>query len=233
MSAASQVLSSVVPKSTISPFQYRDQRHLRPDSGKNLVCFEKAFSLQESNSYFHSSYEALRFRDTAIRSLGFPTSRPRPCKIGEARVLFLRRPEHLPRPLWNHDDLVEILRKHGVSKLKEASITEDTPYMEQASLFHWADIVISVHGSQLGNFMFMPEGGSVIEIFPHSYFSYQPYSLGLHLNINHERLMDNALPPRALVESRRPEFLDSIDKALELDKLYPTAAKCLKVSECR
>lgn len=79
------------------------------------------------------------------------------------------------------------------------SIDEHMPYERQVGIFAQADIVVSVHGSQLVNQIFMRKGAGLLEMLPHSYYHNEQKRLSAHTHIDHVELVGNARPPREAV----------------------------------
>ncbi|KAM0790444.1 hypothetical protein ACM66B_003322 [Microbotryomycetes sp. NB124-2] len=210
---------------------YLDQAALKNDD-QNFVCFEKAFSAKETNNYYFHRSEAEAFRTNARLALGFPDE-PVPCSAKDFKVLFLQRPHPLPRPLWNADKLLEELAALGFENVKLGSVAETTPFFQQAALFREADLVISVHGSQLGNLVYMRDQTYIIEIFPHKYYSNQPHTLSMVLDRKHFQMLSNPLPPIDYVRDTNAEYLELAEECHAMDDQFADYAACYADGRCR
>ena len=233
MNIALQAVPTIVGRSTGPVVRYRDQADLKPSDSSSMVCFEQAFSARETNEYFFHQSEALLFRHVAQKALGLAPPTAPACKPDQLKVLFLQRPHPLPRPLWNADELLEELRVQGFTDVTSTSLSESTPYFQQAALFYAADVVISIHGSQLGNLIFMREGTTVVEIFPHKYLSSQPWTLSRVLKATHHQMLSNDLPPQELVEERNPAYLPELVESQRLSRKFADTASCYADPDCR
>ena len=234
MTTALQSLPYVTGRPTNPLITYSDQQSLKPTSTSSAVCFEAAFSLGETNNFYLDQAEARLFQTLAHQALGYNQRLPRStCTPSQMQVLFLTRPHPLPRPLWNADALLQELKAHGFSKIHSTSISENTPYFQQVGLFQAADLIISVHGSQLGNLIFMQDEAAIVEIFPHKYFSTQPKSLSNVIGSTHYVMTNNSLPPAQLVAEQDPTYSKDLAQCQVLSKRFPDDASCKADQECR
>lgn len=87
------------------------------------------------------------------------------------RVVYVSRAKSRGRTVLNEADLLQALRDLNV----ELHHFEDLDFEGQVRLMQETKCLISIHGAGLTNMMFMPEGGSVIEIIPrkHGIFDYK------------------------------------------------------------
>jgi len=87
------------------------------------------------------------------------------------RIVYVSRAKSRGRTVLNEDEVLEALRPLGV----ESCHFEDLDFEGQVRLMQETKCLISIHGAGLTNMMFMPEGGSVIEIIPrkHGIFDYK------------------------------------------------------------
>lgn len=161
----------------------------------------------------------------ALESIGLPSERGELYKPSDLRVVFLRR----DRPLWSESQLADIVRR-TTTHVSFAQIDEHTPYQVQASIFAMADIVVSVHGSQLENQVFMRRGGGLVEIFPHKFYHDEQERLAGVTAVRHIEMKDTPLPPRSLIT---PEYLPIYDEAMAALAKYPTQEACQNQFTCR
>lgn len=87
------------------------------------------------------------------------------------RIVYVSRKKSRGRTVLNEDDVLQALSPLGV----DVCHFEDLDFDGQVKLMQETRCLISIHGAGLTNMMFMPEGGSVIEIIPrkHGIFDYQ------------------------------------------------------------
>ncbi len=86
------------------------------------------------------------------------------------RVVYVSRKKARGRRIVNEDDLLKELVRLGV----EIHCFEDLRFDEQVKLMCETRCLISIHGAALTNMVFMPEGGTIIELLPrkHGVFDY-------------------------------------------------------------
>jgi len=77
------------------------------------------------------------------------------------RRLFVSRADARKRRLVNEDEVFARLEQFGFERLAPGRL----PVADQIRLFSEAKVVAGAHGAGLTNLIFMPEGGSVVEIF--------------------------------------------------------------------
>lgn len=141
-------------------------------------------------------------------------------------MVYLQR----DRPVWNQAELLEIVRRQTPS-VQIRTITEHTPYHIQGEIFASADVVISVHGAQLTNQLFMRRGAGLVELFPHMYDHQDLAELGKAMQVDHVRMVNNPLPPRSQVSS---EFKKVWEDVRKLSTLFNgSSALCMEEITCR
>lgn len=103
------------------------------------------------------------------------------CYERKPTIAVLQRIEGFgSRSILNLIDVGRAVRKiFGIVELRIWYIAEDTSALEQATLFHSADIIIATHSSQLTNLVFSRPGTHVIEIQPEIAHEYSFRDLGL------------------------------------------------------
>ena len=115
----------------------------------------------------HRARRSSIFRSPASRRLLSETveamashSRPFPA-TGRTRRLFVSRGDAKKRRLINEDKVLARLERFDFEVVTPGRL----PLADQIGLFSEAQIVAGPHGAGLTNLIFMPAGGSVIEIF--------------------------------------------------------------------
>jgi hypothetical protein len=108
----------------------------------------------------HPAYKASSWATDFLRS-GFPspTSSPRPSRV------YLSRGDASRRKIINDAELIHALGARGFRTIYLSELT----FLEQSALLREATTVIGLHGAGLSHVVFMPSGGSVIEVFPSTY----------------------------------------------------------------
>lgn len=160
----------------------------------------------------------------ALDSLALAPKSAFPCDVRDLNVVYMRR----ERAIWNEDQVLDSMREltpHITARV----IEEYTPYQIQVNIFAQADIVVSVHGSQLVNQMFMRKGAGLLEIFPHSYYHDEQKRLSANTLVDHIELMDNPMPPREAVSA---PFLPLWDKSKTLTQQFPGTQSCMAQYSC-
>eukprot|EP01040_Poterioochromonas_malhamensis_P013667 gene13667-15062_t len=90
------------------------------------------------------------------------------------------------RSILNLQEVGRAVRKvFGIVELKIWYIAEDTPAVEQATLFHSADVIITTHSSQFTNLVFSRPGTYVIEIQPEIGQEYSFRNIGVAAGMNY------------------------------------------------
>jgi hypothetical protein len=163
-----------------------------------------------------------------LDALGLPEHRTRPCLKEKLNIVYLRR----DRPVWNEEEVLEALQDLGVP-ISVREIDESTPYATQVDIFYSADIVVSVHGSQLQNQHFMEPGSAILQFFPFHYWNWGQQKLAQWTGVNVVEMRNNSLPPRELVAAlKNPSYLARWDRVNASTTEFPTEAACNGVMRC-
>lgn len=83
-----------------------------------------------------------------------------PCVSEAGGRIYLSRKLAGKRRIVNEDEVVQTLRKHDFQVVH----AEELPFERQVELFSRTRYLVSNHGAGLTNMLFMPEGGSVLEL---------------------------------------------------------------------
>jgi hypothetical protein len=81
---------------------------------------------------------------------------------GERRRLYCSRQTANARRIANHDQVEDVLRRHGFDTV----LPEELSVAEQVRCFAGAEAVIGIHGAGMGNVVFSPPGTTVVELAP-------------------------------------------------------------------
>jgi len=108
----------------------------------------------------HPAYKASSWATDFLRS-AFPTrtASPRPSRV------YLSRGDASRRKIINDAELIHALGARGFQTIYLSELT----FLEQSALLREATFVIGLHGAGLSHVVFMPSGGSVVEVFPSTY----------------------------------------------------------------
>lgn len=125
----------------------------------DLFKVEKLYVIDD---YFKTDYIALQKAKRKILSnIDFSNIDKYPKKI------FVRRVKPYTRTVINEKDVLEILKKYGY----ETIIPDVYPVSEQIKYFYAADIVVTPHGANSTNALYMKENSRFIECFGFYYIT--------------------------------------------------------------
>jgi len=96
----------------------------------------------------------------------FPASRNK-------RKIFVSRSKQRTRRLVNEQEIIPLLDKYGF----EIKFFEGMRFEEQVKLLQDTAVLLGVHGGNMVNILFMPEGGKVIELMNKDYLNDAYYLL--------------------------------------------------------
>ena len=86
------------------------------------------------------------------------------CSASQATTLreriYISRTKASVRKVLNEDAIISLLERRGFRIL----VSESLPYNKQVDIFSRAECLVSAHGAGLTNMLYMPEGGSVLEL---------------------------------------------------------------------
>lgn len=75
--------------------------------------------------------------------------------------IYISREKAKQRKIVNEEQLVKMLQEKGFYCIA----LETLSWKEQVALFRYCEVLFSIHGAGLANCVFMPPGGTVIEVF--------------------------------------------------------------------
>ena len=163
----------------------------------------------------------------AVESVGLPEYRRRGCKAETLNVILITR----DRPLWNQAEVIRVMNRAGL-EVDVTSIDETTPFQQQVDLFYSADIILSIHGSQLISSQFMQPGSTLIEFFPFLYFHNENNKLHEWTKIELVQMIDNLLPPKEVVRKINKSYIPKREKVEALSKQYTSTTRCVTNMDC-
>lgn len=92
---------------------------------------------------------------------------PSPCHASKKRI-FVSRKDSSWRKVSNENEVMNLLGEHGYERVELSKLS----FVEQASLFHSAETIVSVHGAGLTNIIFCQPETTVLEIHPPCWTSF-------------------------------------------------------------
>ena len=98
------------------------------------------------------------------------------------KKIYVSRKDSAIRQLANEDELAEKLNHYGF----ETVVLSDYNFLEKATLFNSADVIVGLSGAGFANLMFCKENTRIVEIFPPDFLQYTLTSICSHLNISHD-----------------------------------------------
>ena len=134
-----------------------------PDS-KNAICSDCAFT--DSPTRFATTDPRLlkRMKEVIFQNIRLSADEP------ASEIVYVSRRKARGRRVLNEPELLASIADLGVREVA----FEDLSFVEQVRLMAKTRLLIGIHGAGLTNLMFMPTGGSVIELLPkrHSLFDF-------------------------------------------------------------
>ena len=130
------------------------------------VCFEHIAISGTEDTYFVSAADASRMRGRAYKLAG--VAREPECGAPRSACYF-RRSEGMARRVSNEADvLAAIATRFG--RVRVVGADSSSSFAEQVSTFASCDLLVSVHGSQNANIMWMRPGAAFLEINPPKFY---------------------------------------------------------------
>lgn len=125
------------------------------------------------------------------------------------------------------------MRLEGLENISFKTITPATPFHDQVKIWNDADIVVSVHGSQLTNAFFMAPHSAFVEIFMPFYHNDDLAKLAKMAQIKHVKLLSDKLVDKATVKAEQPAKLAAWHHMQRVMHKYPNFRSCHRHSACR
>ena len=121
------------------------------DPGEMLECRSLLMPSHTAPSG-HYNEEIIRgVRDVLVSAYG---------DSDQGQQIYISRSNARKRRIANEDEVIEILSKLGFETIH----TEDFSFVDQVRICSRARCIVSNHGAGLTNMLFMPKGGSVLEL---------------------------------------------------------------------
>ncbi|KAK8810829.1 hypothetical protein WA556_003913 [Blastocystis sp. ATCC 50177/Nand II] len=136
---------------------------------KGVVVFKRVilYDVETPLHLFWSVEEASWIRRSIYKQLSEPEEKTSP-----RQITYLSRKD-TKRHIDNEEEVMEYLRTIPVVVVSTAF--SNATYQDQASLMFKTDLLISMHGNQLSNILFLHKGSAVIEIVnPYFYADFYP-----------------------------------------------------------
>jgi capsular polysaccharide biosynthesis protein len=136
--------------------------------------------------------------------------------ITSGERVYVSRSRQKVRRISNERDVIALLQQHSFSVV----FFEELSFPEQVAVMRRARIVVSNHGANLANTLFMPEGASLLELNSADNPNFCYWSLATNLNLAYYY----QLCPKA---SAAPDPDNSADIVVDLTKLRANLAALL------
>ena len=169
--------------------QHLEHNMVQPRVPNNRVDPVNIFGMQDPTRPYYALHQVDDGRVLRDTILGRPHRADDDGQCGDStgkpRIAILNR--HAHREWLNADAVAERLLQYAAKdEIPIAFFESNTTFIEQISFFRHVDVLLSPHGAQLTGLPFMPDCGSVLEVFPAGY--YLPHffgSLALASNLRH------------------------------------------------
>ena len=166
-------------------------------------CFQTAVISARENTYFVRQKDANALRDAAYTAASVPQSR---AACAPLRACYFQRSEGSTGGRWEGGARV-IVNRQRVLALMAQLLTARAPdgrvhlvnansshtFSQQLAVFASCDLMVSVHGSQNANIMFMRPGTAFMELNPHKFFYSSYEELATVSRVLYLRSRDNAI----------------------------------------
>ena len=155
------------------------------------IIYRVEFPLQ----LFWSAEEAAWIRRNLYKQFNEPEKKTSP-----RQITYLSR-RSTKRHIDNEDEIVTFL--NTLPAIVVSTELDNATYAEQATLMFKTDLLISMHGNQLSNIVFMHTGSAVIEIVnPHFYADFYP-KLSERCGLQHTVFKDTVISKEIPYRIRR------------------------------
>lgn len=148
-------------------------------------CYETVVASARENTYFVRERDADVLRSAAYARAGLSAVRP---ACAPLRVCYFQRSEGKPSGRWeggarliaNRAEVLQLMESIAASegqgaRVRVVNINSTHTFDQQVALFAGCDLMVSVHGSQNANLMFMRPGAAFMEINPYKFY-YSSYA---------------------------------------------------------
>lgn len=135
---------------------------------ENLINIRKVTAFSEvifSSRLSQSNVTISPYVRTFYKDFSAQFLQPSTRSVTTAKRIYISRSKASMRRIVNEDALVEMLLSFGFTIVAN----EDYSLLEQAQLFHDADVVVGAHGAGLTNILFCRENTKVIELLHHEF----------------------------------------------------------------
>ena len=198
------------------------------------LCFERLWLVQRrlSQPHFHSVAAARAFRRRAL-SLSIPPIVP-PEAAGATASLFatllLRTDERLflnaatlEGEMRTELSSPPISTRGAALPLRAIALRGSLTFRWQLELFASTKLLVTPHGAQLTNVVFMPAGASVVETFNCGFFSDVPKKLALECGLRYVATQDPRPGCDAIIGKRHQDD----DRNVTIEELRPALRAAL------
>ena len=140
----------------------------------HTLCFERLGTavVDLTGPHFYSPRGARAWRDAALAFVRLPLPPPGGLPTGAHATLLLRTGD---RRFTNENelaaDLRTLLQRHNEPPLEVVRLGGTLAFKWQLALYSNTSLLVSPHGAQLTNVVFMPDAAAVIELLTCGYYS--------------------------------------------------------------
>jgi hypothetical protein len=124
----------------------------------------------------HDGMALLGVKNFILSRLGEPND-----TASSGEKVYVSRASQSARKIHNEHEVLDLLRNYGFSIVH----FENMPFSEQVTVMRKAKYVVSSHGANLTNMLFMPERGKVLEINKEDSPNLCYYSLASSINLDY------------------------------------------------
>ena len=133
-----------------------------------------------------------------------------------SKRIFISRKDANTRKLTNEDDLFEQLEPYGFQRYCLGELS----FLEQVTLFNYADVIVGLHGAGLVNLIFSQPGTHVIEIFQARADATYWY-MGQNLSLRHTCIKTDTFD----YETRLPGMANTTISQAAIDKIIDAVSR--------
>ncbi len=113
---------------------------------------------------------------------------PKSIPVVTSKKYFISRKDSAVRTIVNEEDVSQLLAKYGI----ETIVLSKLSFQEKIDLFAYADLIVSLSGAGLTNFLFCKEGTTVLEIFGDQFVDFSFfYDIAIKRKLDYHFLIAN------------------------------------------
>ena len=234
----SSMLRLVAPRAEIVPV---DALIAKPDG----CCFHTVVTAARENTYFVRRADSDALRSAAFGAAQVAQARP---ACASLRACYFQRSEGSTGGRWEGgarvivnrqlvlEAMLRILRSRAPDgRVELVNANSNHTFSQQLSVFASCDLLVSVHGSQNANIMFMRPGSAFMELNPYKFFYSSYEELATVSGVLYLRSRDNSIATADTVthSAKKREAFESKRAAFLREFQLWTDERCQQHSRCR